>query len=161
MISNVSSELSRVCLCNERGQPDCLKLGPTPHSIYPGQSLSVSVVAVGQGFGTVAGSVYAQFIQKEDTAGSPQLGTGQVIQNVIKEKCRYLYYTISSPGDMSQVLLVLTTNNITMSQYKQYTLNSRRTNDLLKFYHLERNKLDVLPILYGNKRGDNTSAGNE
>ena len=40
-LSLITSDPSRVCLCNETGQPDCLTLvDPTPHSIYPGQSLT-------------------------------------------------------------------------------------------------------------------------
>ena len=62
-LSLISSDPSRVCVCNGTGQPNCLTLAdPTPHSIYPGQSINISAVVVGQEFGTVSESVYAQFL---------------------------------------------------------------------------------------------------
>ena len=43
-LSLISSDPLRVCLCNESGLPDCMLLvDPTPHSIYPGQTISISV----------------------------------------------------------------------------------------------------------------------
>ena len=64
-LSLITSDPSRVCLCNRSGQPDCLIVAdPTQHSIYPGQSINISAVVVGQDFGTVSGSVYAQFLHK-------------------------------------------------------------------------------------------------
>ena len=43
------------------------------HGIYPGQTLVIPVVLVGQNFGTVAGSVYAQFVKLPFTDNTPQL----------------------------------------------------------------------------------------
>ena len=64
-LSLISSDPSRVCLCNGRGWPDCMILfDPTPRYIYPGQTIVISAVTVGQNFGTVAGSVHAQFLSK-------------------------------------------------------------------------------------------------
>ena len=67
-LSVVSSDPLRVCLCNGSGQPDCLiQVDPTPHTVYPGQTINISTIVVGQDFGTVAGSAYVQFLQR----GSP------------------------------------------------------------------------------------------
>ena len=111
-LSLITSDPSRVCLCNGTGQPDCLIVAdPTPHSIYPGQSIIISAVVVGQVFGTVAGSVYAQFLQQESTDISPQLGPWQRIQSVTQERCNNLEYTIYSSDDMSEAVLILTVNN--------------------------------------------------
>ena len=58
----ITSEPSRVCLCHDTS-PDCLIVAdPTTHTLYPGETLTVSVVVVGQDFGTVSGYVYAQVI---------------------------------------------------------------------------------------------------
>ena len=117
-LSLITSDPSRVCLCNGTGQPDCLiVVDPAPHSIYPGQSINLSAVVVGQDFGTVSGLVYAQFLQKVASPCSPQLGTGQEIQDVMQRTCNHLSYTIFSPGDMSEAVLVLTTNNRIVSQF--------------------------------------------
>ena len=62
-LSLITSDLLRVCLCNQSGLPDCMLLiNPTLHSVYPGQTICVSAVVVGQAWGIVAGSVYAQFL---------------------------------------------------------------------------------------------------
>ena len=117
-LSLITSDPSRVCLCNGSGQPDCLIVAdPTPHSIYPGQSINLSAVVVGQDFGSVSGAVYAQFLQKVASPCSSQLGTGQEIQDVMQRTCNHLTYTIFSPGDMSEAVLVLTTNNRMVSQF--------------------------------------------
>ena len=61
-LSLISSAPSRVCLCTESGKPDCLTVAdPTTRVMYPGQTITVSAVVVGQHFGTVTGSVFAQF----------------------------------------------------------------------------------------------------
>ena len=57
-LSLISSDPSQVYLCNGTGQPNCLTLAdPTPYSIYPGQSINISAVILGQDFGTVARSL--------------------------------------------------------------------------------------------------------
>jgi len=121
-LSLITSDPSRVCLCNGTGQSDCLIVAdPTPHSIYPGQSINISAVVVGQEFGTVSGPVYAQFLQKLGDDYSPQLGTEQEIQDITQEKCSHINYTIYSPGDMSEAVLILTTDSRRVSQFVTYT----------------------------------------
>ena len=108
-LSLITSDPSQVCLCNGTGQPDCLIVAdPAPHSIYPGQSINISAVIVGQDFGTVAGSVYAHFLEAMVTGDTPQLDTHQRIQGVTQEKCNQLKYTSFSPGEASETLLILT-----------------------------------------------------
>ena len=46
-LSLISSDPLRVCLCNQRGLPDGMLIDdPTPHSIYSGQTISISAVVV-------------------------------------------------------------------------------------------------------------------
>ena len=79
----MTSDPLRVCLCNESGLPGCILLvDPTPHSIYPGQTISISVVVVGQDWGTVAGSVYAQFLQSSILKYKAEFYTSQGVQSV-------------------------------------------------------------------------------
>ena len=113
-LSLISSDPSRVCLCNETGQPDCLVLAdPTLHAAYPGQTINISAVVVGQDFGTVAGSVYAQFLHKGST---PKLQSGQEVQSVIQHKCNHLYYTIFSQSEVFDAVLVLTAHDVYVSE---------------------------------------------
>ena len=48
-------------------KPDCLNIFKTiqtnGHGPYPGQTIHISAVVVGQNFGTVSGAVYAQLIK--------------------------------------------------------------------------------------------------
>ena len=117
-LSLISSDPSRVCLCNGTGQPDCLTLAdPTPNSIYPGQSTNISAVVVGQDFGTVAGSVYAQFLPISPPESSPQLESLQTVQPVTQQHCSQLYYTILTQSEISEAVLVLTSHKTYVSKY--------------------------------------------
>ena len=108
-LSLISSDQSRTCLCNEHGHPDCLVLAdPTTHIMYPGQTLSISAVAVGQDFGTVAGSVYAQFLSRSFPRSTSQLESWQKVQTVTQNSCNHLDYTIFSQNEGSEAVLVLT-----------------------------------------------------
>ena len=114
-LSLISSGPLRVCLCNGSGQPDCLFLADhKPHSIYPGQTINISAVVVGQNFGTVAGSAYAQFLHRWSP---PQLEAGQKVQSVTQHKCNPLYYTIFSHSEVSTSLLVLTARDSYVSRF--------------------------------------------
>ena len=114
-LSLISSDPLRVCLCNGSGQPDCLLAADRkPHSIYSGQTINISAVVVGQNFGTVAGFVYAQFLQN---ASPPQLESGQKVQSITQHKCNPLYYTIFSQSELSTSLLVLTARDSYVSDF--------------------------------------------
>ena len=116
-LSLISSDPLRVCLCSGTGQPDCLTLvDPTPHSIYPGQSINISAVVVGQDFGTVAGSVYAQFLHTSTPERQPQLRTLQGVQSVTQQSCNQLYYTILTQSEISEAVLVLTSHKTYLSK---------------------------------------------
>ena len=98
-----------MCLCNGRGQPDCLAMvDPTLHTVYPGQTINISAVVVGQDFGTVAGSAYAQFLRR---GNPPQLESGQEVQSVTQHKCNHLHYTIFSQSEVPEEVLVLTAHD--------------------------------------------------
>ena len=148
-LSLITSDPSRVCLCNDDGQPDCLIVtDPTPHSLYPGQSVKISAVVVGQDFGTVAGTVYAQFLQKMITYGSPQSESWQRIQGVTQEKCNHLEYTIFSPHNVSEVVLILTADNrrVPFLVNKESTVtNEGWWKDLEDIYHTSA----LQPMKYG------------
>ena len=148
-LSQISSDPSRVCLCNETGQPDCLTLvDPTPHSIYPGQSFNISAVVVGQQFGAVAGSVFAQFLHRSTAEKSPQLDTWQATQDVIQEKCNTLNFTIFSKNETSDSLLVLTA---TKEEITQFLINADFTEEeekIIKHFYSKFSGRD--PILYAN-----------
>ena len=118
-LSDISSDPSRVCLCDLNGTPNCSSVYDT-HSLYPGQTISISAVVVGQDFGTVRGSVFAQFISVNpllNETGSPQIKSGQVTQESSQLQCNVLNYTVMSSLSNETVTLVLTTSYVLVSQY--------------------------------------------
>ena len=109
-LSRISSAPSRVCLCNETGQPDCLTVAdPTTRVIYPGQSITISAVVVGQDFGTVTGSLFPQISHTSDSV----VYLEQKQDNIAIEhsQCSQLRYTIFSPNEESAAVLVFTHDN--------------------------------------------------
>ena len=111
-LSLISSAPSRVCLCNEAGQPDCLTVAdPTTCVMYPGQTITIPAVVVGQDFGTVAGSVFAQFLHTPYTTDSVDIEQKQDSIAVEHSQCSNLEYTIFSQSEKSAAVLVLTHDN--------------------------------------------------
>ena len=117
-LSLISSDPLRVCLCNQSELPDCMLLDdPTPHSIYPGQTISISAVVVGQDWGTVAGSVFAQFLYKSTPENTIYLKSSQGVQDANKDSCNSLHYIIFSMNENLQQMLVLTAQDLYVSEY--------------------------------------------
>ena len=121
-LSQISSQSSRVCVCNEYKRPSCetvLDLNSN-RTMYPGQTFTLLAVAVGQDLGTVTGSVYANFLnstnynrQRYESYNKPQLyiQSLQDVQGVTQSSCSQLSYTVysnSSLKDKMEAILVLT-----------------------------------------------------
>ena len=125
-LSLISSAPSRVCLCNETGQPDCLTVAdPATRVIYPGETIAIPAVVVGQDFGTVTGSVFAQFLHSTDSVHMEQK---QDIKAVEHSQCSHLEYTIFSQSEESAAVLVLTHDNREISQLMNKEDNQEITN---------------------------------
>ena len=113
-LSQISSDPLRVCLCSSQNTswhaPDCTIVSKT-FSAYPGQTISIKAVVVGQDFGTVRGSVYGQFMQTEQISNetTEKLEPGQAIQDALSHHCNQLNYTLLS-NRVQEVTLVLATS---------------------------------------------------
>ena len=147
-ISLISSDPSRVCFCNGNGLPDCTTPShSTTHSLYPGQNILISAVTVGQNFGTVAGSVYAQYLKKSLTENLLKLEHSQNVQSVAKHSCNLLNYTIYCPYNMSEIILILTSKKTILSIYNIRVILSKHVETLLQqFYQTSR----IESIIYSN-----------
>ena len=112
-LSLISSAPSRVCLCNETtGQPDCLTVAdPTTHVIYPGQTITIPAVVIGEDFGTAIGSVFAQFLHTPYITDSVDMEPRQYSIAVEHSQCSNLEYTIFSQSEEFEAVLVLTHDN--------------------------------------------------
>ena len=127
--SSISSKPSRVCFCNESRIPDCMIFSYTKtHSFYPGQSMYISAVTVGQNFGTVTGSVYAQYLKRSHTDNLLELDGSQKVQSVTQKSCNKLFYTLFSPKDVTNLILVLTVQKtVVSSEYNQIFSNKTKS----------------------------------
>ena len=119
----ITSEPSRVCLCHDTS-PDCLIVAdPTTHTLYPGETLTVSAAVVGQDFGTVTGYVYAQVI---DTAhNNATVSRDQMGVSYDNGACSNLNYTVYSSCEECKVALILTSDGRKVSQLKTSIDNQR------------------------------------
>ena len=97
-LSSVTSDPTRVCLCNN-GTPICNNssyiLSSINDPIYPGESVTISAVIVGADFGTVSGSVYSHLITDSNYTATMDLS--QQSQRVDFKQCNQLEYTLYSP----------------------------------------------------------------
>ena len=151
-LSLISSDPSHVCFCSE-GRKNCSTLSLTAirtnhlHPLYPGQNINIPAVPVGQNFWTVAGSVYAQYLKKSHTDNLLELDVSQKIQSAAQYGCNWLNYTIYSPSNKSELILVLTTQETIVSIANIQGFFTDYTKSLLReFYHTSR----IEPILYSN-----------
>ena len=131
-LSLISSVPSRVCLCNEAGQPDCLTVAdPTTRGIYPGQTITILAVVVGQDFGTVNGSVFTQFLHTSNTTPYTTDTVDMEPRHSIAvehSQCSNLEYTIFSQSEESTAVLVLTHDNKEISHLMNVEDNQEITN---------------------------------
>ena len=104
-MSVISSQPSRVCICNSTGHPDCLKIFYS-NRVYPGESISLKAVVVGQDFGTGTGSIYGQFLSF-DPEKKAQLEQRQYRQEVFQIHCNQLTYSIFSAPTKRLVLVLI------------------------------------------------------
>ena len=100
-LSLISSDATRVCIC-DGSYPDCTRLNHTL-AAYPGQTVLISAVAVGQGFGTSPANIHSTFL---DSGTGFILGELQASQ-VADKHCRNLSYTVSSPNEIEAMVLTI------------------------------------------------------
>lgn len=100
---SIASDPTRICMC-KMNVPDCT-ITNVNVSLYPGQTISVELVAVGQRFGTVLAHVTAE-LENNRSIGNPpaRIGELQGIQTVQKT-CTSLSYTIFSLNEEETLLI--------------------------------------------------------
>ena len=111
--SLISSDPIGVCFCSSNELPDCLTaVHPVQQQIYPGQTIQISVAVVGQDFGTVIGSVFAQVLADPGRSTiSTQMNSTQEIQGTTKQ-CTKIEYTIFSRSSQATIVLASYFRNI-------------------------------------------------
>ena len=102
-LSTVSSQPKRVCLCNN-DFPD-QKLIRINATVFPGQTVSISVIAVGQRYGAAPATIHGTILY--EGGHSSHLGNLQERQ-VIEATCSTLRYTVlASPNGTLVIVLAL------------------------------------------------------
>ena len=112
--TDISSTPSRICMCNNMSAPNTSKISET-FTVFPGQTLEMKAVAVGQRFGIVPALVEAKVLENNDYSIIHDI---QIWQNLGKE-CTLLQYTIRSPNEREAILLTVNyQNNLIPTPYQ-------------------------------------------
>ena len=108
-LSPVSSDPKRVCLC-ENGEPQCADYSyiVQEKSYTSGEKFTVSLVVVGDDFGTVTGGVHAIVKSPSSHSNNSSLAPGQELQQLNYGVCSVLEYSIHSrSNEVLQLFLVV------------------------------------------------------
>ena len=134
--SSIASDPTRVCLCHASGTPDCLNnILSGDVTVYPGQLVTISVVAVGQHFGTAAGFVCAQLLALNHNTSSMHSSSlsPQECQSLKHYRCNQINYTIYS--NKRDEILVLTTDRTNVTKYGDNSTINEAIDDYNSSHH--------------------------
>ena len=116
----ISSNAVRICICID-GIPSC-NITQNVTQIYPGQTVSLKVVAVGQRFGTVITFVTSTVVGIHNvTAKAGKISSYQRVQ-ITQRTCSDVNYTISSPNKKEKLMLI-PLDNLTYPMFDTRVLN--------------------------------------
>ena len=118
-LTEVSGDPSRVCICDDSGQPQCANISMiflSGMTVYPGEPLTISAVVVGGHFGITTGNIYAN-IYRSSGANSTVRQLNQ-IANAHKECANFTYSVMSNEN--AEVMLYFTAT--------ETVLNTARSN---------------------------------
>ena len=110
-ISSVSSDPTRVCLCDSKGTPQCKNNSYIfrNYIVYPGEMFTVSATVVGGDFGATRGPIYADFLPIDHHSLPSLTSTSQYIQVVDNvTHCSNLTYSLHN-YDQENFIMYLTT----------------------------------------------------
>ena len=102
-LSVIASNPLRVCLCID-SKPEC-SITQYNISAYPGTTIQIPAVAVGQRFGTVPSTVHSDIVHQLIDGIHPNTKDWQHTQRVEKY-CTNLTYTIMSPSQVELTIIV-------------------------------------------------------
>ena len=134
-LSPVSSNPSRVCLCNN-SIPDCSIL-VSDIELFPGQTFKIEIVAVGQRLGVIPATVRAEFEVRsyEIVDDLHKLQEGQ-------KKCTILKYAIKSPNKEEAMLVTVDKHylpnlNVNRGEKQTSVYNDLSLDDFRVIIHLK------------------------
>ncbi len=127
----VTCSPTRVCLCDEQGAPQCANktfIQRTLAPLYPGETLKVSAVLVGCGFGTVTGIVYSSIANEQREILTKLTHEIQSLYS-----CTPLQYTLQSPTVGRTIRIKLSANSSPSPTRTECT--SSRNRNTIRSYH--------------------------
>ena len=116
-LSIISSDPTRMCVCTNASLPDC---SITEYTItaYPGETLTIPAVAVGQRFGTVPSTVQSNFVSNDNNGSILTLQRAQLVN----ANCTDISYTILSFPNITEFLaLDIEKVNVPLKEWVNYT----------------------------------------
>ena len=114
--NSVSSDPTRICMCLN-SIPDC-SLTDITMKTFPGQSITLELVAVGQRYGTVKVFISSRLIQPlgsvldRDTKMEARIGPLENVQSV-ERSCTLIKYTVFSPNKNETIVITAFENDNT------------------------------------------------
>ncbi|XP_064390898.1 uncharacterized protein LOC135338748 [Halichondria panicea] len=137
LISSVSSDPKRVCLCDDNRIPMCGNLSQY-NNVAPGETITVNLALVGGDFGVTVGSVYATLLQYYCVRQYDCVWLNNITTKTISSaECFHEEYVIHSDNDNSSMFLFLSSDRI--NNNFNYDIMSRGWyNDSIRRY--EENK---------------------
>ena len=125
-LSLISSNPTRVCLCTNMSIPDC-SITEYTVTAYPGETLTIPAVAVGQRFGTVPSTVHSNVVSGNNVR-LPELQYTQ-LENA---NCTNLMYTIHSSPNRTEVMeLTVEKHNVAQDVLISFALQNCLVNKTL------------------------------
>ena len=149
--SVISSNPLRVCLCVD-SKPEC-NITQYNTVAYPGKTITLSAVAVGQRFGTVPSTVHSGFLYALMDGIHPKIKDWQHTQKVNKH-CTELMYTVMSPSQVKLTLEVKvessdTSDWIVTYIYNRFNFENKTTDPDLLYVIDFKISINMLPCPLG------------
>ena len=96
-LSSVTSNPTRVCLCDDKGRPQCANMEYIYRKLparYPGELFTVAAVVVGYDFGSAFGVVYSEILENDNMSF---IGQNQRVQEIKNHReCTQLKLSIET-----------------------------------------------------------------
>ncbi len=122
LLSAVSADATRVCICDADGKPQCNK-AMINIQVYPRELFLLHIVVVGGDLGTTTGNVYASFMYQNSTSifGVSSQQHQVIIQN---SECSVLHFSVFS-NESVDILFLTTQETLNLIKsagdyYKEY-----------------------------------------
>ena len=141
-LSSVSADPSRICVC-EFEKPKCaddLSNIFFSRNVYPGETITFSVVLTGGDFGATVGSVHAGFLGHTSLL---RKSNGQSSQEINQPRCIDVRYTLYANESTNYVMYLSPYIFASEDQLKSYFDSMNYTQQNITTYHKENR------ILYG------------